>query len=112
MIAVALIQVRRRRLRDFRRYERAAARIMRAHGGRIAATVVVAQRPVRALRLEIHVLSFPSLRAFRAYHGDARLQAVSQLRARSVLASEVFLGRAGPDYHARRGQHPAPRFTG
>jgi uncharacterized protein (DUF1330 family) len=112
MIAVALIQVRRRRLRDFRRYERAAARIMRAHGGRIAATVVVVGQPARAVRLEIHVLTFPSLRAFRAYHGDARLQAVARLRARSVLASEVFVGRGGPDYHARRSTRPAPRLRG
>jgi uncharacterized protein (DUF1330 family) len=112
MIAVALIQVRRRRLRDFRRYVRAAARIMRAHGGRIAACVAVAGRPARALRLEIQVLSFPSLRAFRAYHGDARLQAVAHLRARSVLASEVFLGRRGPDYHARRERRPPLRVRG
>jgi uncharacterized protein (DUF1330 family) len=112
MIAVALIHVRQRRLRDFRRYERAAARIMRSHGGRIAATVAVAGRPGRAVRLEIHVLSFPSLRAFRAYHGDARLQAVAHLRARSVLASEVLLGRRGPDYHARPAKLPRPRLRG
>lgn len=112
MIAVALIQVRRRRLRDFRRYERAAARIMRSHGGRITAAVAVAGRPARAIRLEIHVLSFPSMRAFRAYHGDARLQAVAHLRARSVLASEVHLGWRGPDYHARRRTVPRPRLRG
>jgi uncharacterized protein (DUF1330 family) len=112
MIAVALIHVRKRRLRDFHRYERAAARIMRSHGGRIAATMVVAARPLRAVRLEIHVLSFPSLRAFRAYHGDARLQEISPLRARSVLASEVYLGRGGLDYHARRGSRPLPWLRG
>ena len=73
MTRVAILTVRRSRLDAFRMFERHAAVVMAAHGGRIERTVVVPVADAPELVREIHVVTFPDARAFEAYRDDARL---------------------------------------
>jgi uncharacterized protein (DUF1330 family) len=97
---VAILTVRRAALDRFRAYERAAARIMAAHGGAIERTVVVDDGAGDALR-EVHVVTFPSAAAWDAYRADPALAALAAERATAVIATEVLTGADGPDYGAR-----------
>jgi GNAT superfamily N-acetyltransferase len=105
---VAILTVRREALHEFRAFERHAAAIMRAHGGRIERTVVVAAEPASSLVKEIHLVTFPDEPAFRAYRSDPRLAELAHLREVSVVATQVLIGEEGPDYLAEE-PHPAPR---
>ena len=98
MTVVAILTVRRDALDEFRAFERHAAAVMRAHGGRIERTVVVTPDPAPGLVREIHVVTFPGEPALRAYRGDARLAERAHLREASVVATEVFVGEDGPEY--------------
>ena len=97
---VAIITVRRAGLEAFRVFERRAAEVMTAHGGRIERTVVVADDSPELLK-EIHVVTFPGERAFRAYQQDPRLADLAPLRAEAVVSTEVLVGEDGPDYGGR-----------
>lgn len=97
MTIVAILTVRRAGLEDFRRFERHAAEVMAAHGGRIERTVVVPGDSPELVR-EIHVVTFPEAGAFRAYREDPRLGELAHLRAAAVVSTEVFVGEDGPDY--------------
>jgi len=50
---VAILTVRRDALEQFRAFERHAAAVMRAHGGRIERTVVVLPMPLRPISVTI-----------------------------------------------------------
>jgi hypothetical protein len=97
---VGILTVRRDALDEFRAFERHAAAVMRAHGGRIERTVVVTPDPAPGLVKEIHVVTFSDEPAFRAYRGDARLAELAHLREASVVATDVLVGEDGPDYGA------------
>lgn len=98
MTIVAILTVRKDALEQFRAFERHAAAVMRAHGGRIERTVVVTPDPAPGRVREIHVVTFPDEAAYRAYRGDARLAEVAHLRAASVLATDMHVGEDGPGY--------------
>ena len=98
MTIVAILTVRRSGLDAFRVFERHAAVVMAAHGGRIERTVVVAVADAPELVREIHVVTFPGARAFQAYRDDARLGELAHLRESAVVSTEVFVGEDGPDY--------------
>jgi hypothetical protein len=98
VILVAILTVRRDALDEFRAFERHAAAVMRAHGGRIERTVVVTPDPAPGLLKEIHLVTFPDGAALQAYRSDARLAELAHLRTASVVATEVLLGEDGPDY--------------
>jgi GNAT superfamily N-acetyltransferase len=95
---VAILTVRREALEQFRAFERGAAVVMEAHGGRIERTVVVTPDRVPGLVTEIHVVTFPDAAAFQAYRDDARLGALAPLRAASVVGTDLYVGEDGPDY--------------
>jgi hypothetical protein len=97
---VAILVVRRRALEPFRVFERHAAGVMAAHGGRIERTVVVPVADSPDLLREIHVVTFPDARSFQAYREDGRLADLAHLREASVVSTEVFVGEDGPDYGA------------
>jgi hypothetical protein len=98
MTIVAILTVRRRALEQFRVFERHAAGVMAAHGGRIERTVVVPLAEAPELVKEIHVVTFPDARAFQGYRDDARLAELAHLREAAVVSTEVFVGEDGPDY--------------
>ena len=98
MTVVAILTVRREALEQFRAFERGAAAVMDAHGGRIERTVVVTPDRAPGLVTEIHVVTFPDATAFQAYRDDARLGALAPLRAASVVGTELYVGEDGPDY--------------
>jgi uncharacterized protein (DUF1330 family) len=95
---VAILTVRKDALEQFRAFERHAAAVMRAHGGRIESTVVVTPDPAPGRVREIHVVTFPDAGAFQAYRDDPRLTEHAHLREAAVVSTEVFVGEDGPDY--------------
>ena len=98
MTLVVTLTVRRDRLDDFRAFERRAAAVMAAHGGRIERTVVGPAEGRPELLVEVHVVTFPDQAAFAAYRADPRLREVAHLRDGSVVQTAMFTGEAGPDY--------------
>jgi uncharacterized protein (DUF1330 family) len=98
MTIVAILIVRRPALEDFRAFERHAAGVMAAHGGRIERAVVTPVAGAPDLVREIHVVTFPDAAAFQAYREDPRLTARAHLREAAVVSTEVFVGQDGPDY--------------
>ncbi len=99
MTLVAILTVRRAALEQFRAFERQAAAVMRAHGGRIERTVVVPDDSPALIR-EVHVVAFPDAGAFEAYRADARLATLAPLRESAVVRTELLVGEDGPDYGA------------
>lgn len=100
VLIVAILTVRKEALETFHAYERHAAAVMAAHGGRIERTVVVAPDASPEVIREIHLLAFPSAEAFAAYRRDPRLAEHAALREQSVLHTEVLVGVEGPSYAA------------
>jgi GNAT superfamily N-acetyltransferase len=100
MTLVVILTVRKDALEAFRAFERQAAAVMAAHGGRIERTVVVSPPDTPTLVKEIHVVTFPDEPAFLAYRGDPRLATLGHLRAASVVHTEILAGEDGPRYEA------------
>lgn len=95
---MVILTVRGERVEEFREFERYAAGVMVRYGGRIERTVVVAPADVPGLVKEVHVVTFPDERTFRAYRDDPRLAERAHLREASVVSTEVLVGEDGPDY--------------
>lgn len=100
MTLVVILTVRRDAIEKFRAFEKHAAGVMAAHGGRIERTVVVAPDGSPDVFKEIHVVTFPDERAFAAYRADERLARLAHLRDESVVHTEVLAGEDGPSYPA------------
>ena len=101
VVAVAILTVRASAAAQFHAYERHAAAVMAAHGGRVERCVRVADPADGAdgehFR-EIHLLAFPDAQAFAAYRADPRLAEQEALREASVLHTELHVGEDGPRY--------------
>jgi len=95
---VAILTVRKAAIDTFRTFEKRAAAVMTAHGGRIERTIVVSGDGAAELFKEIHVVTFPSEKAFAAYRGDERLRELARLRAQAVVHTELLIGEDGPRY--------------
>ncbi len=74
---------------EFEEFERAAARIMARHGGRMESVV---RCPEGDGPFEVHVVSFPDEAAFQSYRDDPRLQDLQPLRERAISRTEVRRG--------------------
>lgn len=83
----------------FEAFERAAAGIMGAYGGRIES--VVRCGGTDAMPFEIHVVSFPDLAARDAYRRDPALAALGWLRERVIARTEICQGESRPSYIPR-----------
>ena len=96
MRLVVLLTIRRDALEVARGYERAAARIMARHGGRIehAYEISIDETTLR----EFHIVEFPDQAAFDAYQADPERAAHAGDRARAILATEVWRAERLPDY--------------
>jgi uncharacterized protein (DUF1330 family) len=95
---VVILTVRSEALEQFRAFEAQAAAVMTTHGGRIERTVVVAEAGSPAVIKEVHIVTFPSAEAFRAYRADERLSELAHLRDASVIHTDVLAGEDGPHY--------------
>ncbi|HEX5008220.1 MAG TPA: DUF1330 domain-containing protein [Hyphomonadaceae bacterium] len=86
----------------FEEFERAAARRMARHGGRIDAAVRTfpngkGDDPEEATAYEIHIVSFPDKAAYDAYANDPETIAARESRAGIISMAMVVPGReAGP----------------
>jgi len=74
----------------FEDYERAAARVMSKHDGRLDA--VVRCDALDDGPFEVHVVSFPSAAAFDAYRNDPSLAALRETRERVIARTEIMRG--------------------
>jgi uncharacterized protein (DUF1330 family) len=98
MTLVVTLTVRREAIEAFRRFERAAARIMAQHGGAIERAVVLRADANATLLREIHIVTFPDDEAFEAYRSDPQLRDLVALRDACVVATEILVGEEGPSY--------------
>ena len=104
MTLVAILTVRKSAIDTFRTFERRAAAVMAVHGGRIERTVVVSGDGAADLFKEIHVVPFPSEKAFAAYRNDEQLRELARLRAEAIVHTELLVGEDGPRYDADQGR--------
>jgi uncharacterized protein (DUF1330 family) len=88
LLIVATMTVRRERLDEFREYERAAARIIARHGGKLERAIQLVGEPLR----ELHILGFTSATELEAYRTDPELAALRPLRDAAVISTEITQG--------------------
>jgi uncharacterized protein (DUF1330 family) len=96
MTLVVTLTVLRSEIDSFRQFEETAARVMRAHGGRIERVIRIAEESVsnatnQTLR-EVHIVTFPGRDHLDAYRRDPAIAAVRRWRDESVVATEVLIG--------------------
>lgn len=75
-------------------FERQAAALMAAHGGRIER--VIRRRedsPSPDAPFETHIVSFPNQAAFDAYRNDKRGQGLAEIRAQVIDRTDILIGR-------------------
>ena len=91
---------------DYERFESAASLLMERHGGRIERRIAVGHAgdigepdgpdgPD-----EIHIVTFPSEKAFDAYVQDPERASLEELRARAIRRTVVWRGEGMPGFHA------------
>jgi uncharacterized protein (DUF1330 family) len=82
----------------FESFERAAARVMAKHGGRIDHVIRRADAERGGGPFEVHVVSFPDWTAFDAYRADPELKALLPQRERLVSRTEIWRGESRETY--------------
>ncbi len=82
----------------FESFERQAAAIMAAHGGRVENVVRCGGEG--SVPFEVHVVSFPDAAAAGAYRADPRLLNLLPLRDRVIARTEVWTGQQRSAYGA------------
>ncbi len=87
----------------FESFERAAARVMAKHGGRIDHVVRLAGAERGDGPFEVHVVSFPDWSSFDAYRADADFKALLPQRERLILRTEIWRGAPRETYATSRG---------
>lgn len=98
-VIVATLWVAADRIAEYERYEVAVAPVMARHGGRIERAIRLKQSPgENAGPFEVHIVVFPSMSAFEAYRADPDTRALSGLRERAILRTEVQIGTDIPPW--------------
>lgn len=82
----------------FESFERAAARVMAKHGGRIDQVIRRADTERGDGPFEVHVVSFPSWTAFDAYRADPDFEALLPQRERLIARTEIWRGDSRETY--------------
>ena len=82
----------------FETFERQAATIMAAHGGRVDHVVRCGGQG--GAPFEVHLVSFPDAAAAGAYRADPRIVKLFPLRDRVVARTEVWAGQQRSAYGA------------
>jgi len=96
---VALLTVRD--VDAFDQFERQAATIMEAYGGRIDSAFRPNSSDMQTPTVdEIHVLKFPNLDSFDRYRNDDKLLTLATLREKAISQSTVYVSAIALDYSA------------
>ena len=82
----------------FESFERAAARVMAKHRGRVDIVVRRAGAERGDGPFEIHVVSFPDWASFDAYRADPAFSALLPQRERVIARTEIWRGEAREPY--------------
>jgi GNAT superfamily N-acetyltransferase/uncharacterized protein (DUF1330 family) len=82
----------------FEAFEQRAAEVMAPHGGRIVSVVRCGGGPSEPF--EVHVVTFPSAAALRAYREDPRHAELRELRERVIARTELRSGETRRPYGA------------
>ena len=82
----------------FEAFERQAAVVMAAHGGRVEKVVRCGGEG--GAPFEVHIVSFPDVAAIDAYRVDPRLMKLLPLRDRVIARTEIWTGRERSAYGA------------
>jgi uncharacterized protein (DUF1330 family) len=99
-VIVAILTPHGGSMEIFREYETKAAVVIARHGGAIERTVIEEpSEPGKPIR-EVHIVTFPDLKAFHSYRADPDFTSLADLRAASIAHTELLFGREGPDYMA------------
>lgn len=75
---------------SFRKFELKALAIVRSHGGRLISAFAPDKAGDENAPDEIHLLEFPSQKAFEAYRVDERTIAMAEERAAIISATRVY----------------------
>jgi uncharacterized protein (DUF1330 family) len=84
----------------FEAFERSAARVMAAHGGRIDRVIRRADAERADEPFEVHVVSFPDWSAFDAYRADPGFKELMPQRERLIARTEIWRGAPRDSYAA------------
>ena len=101
---VALLYLHAGRRAEYERFESAASRVMRRHGGRIERRIELsgdAAPPPAAGPIppdEVHIVTFPDAASFARYRADPELLALAELRAAGIRETVVWQGSEGPAF--------------
>jgi hypothetical protein len=82
----------------FEEFERQAATLMAAHGGRV--DNVVRCGGTNGAPFEVHVVSFPGAADMQAYRDDPRLAKLLPLRERVIARTDIWVGERRTPYGA------------
>lgn len=101
LVLLVRLIVRDGKTREFQEFERAAAKIMRKHGGRIERVMRPESSTMTgaAIPSEIHWVTFPDQEAFDAYRADPELAALAPKREAAIERTEIVFGRDAESYN-------------
>ena len=89
---VAALYIHPGREAEFDRFETAAARIMRRHGGALDRRIRIARAAGDNLPHEVHIVSFPDDASLQRYRTDPDLQGLAELRTSAIRETVVWMG--------------------
>lgn len=95
---VVTLTVRAAEADAFHDFEHAAARAMRRYGGSIERAITMPEDPATGTFTEVHIVTFPDEQAFAAYRADEEMMAMTEVRERSIVATQVMIGRETMKY--------------
>jgi uncharacterized protein (DUF1330 family) len=98
LIIVASLYIHPGMEAEFERFESAAVRIMRRHGGAITRRMRSVAGVDQSPPYEIHILDFPNAAAFASYRNDAELAALAELRTSAIRQTTVWSGTELPPF--------------
>ena len=87
---IALLYASKNGIEGLRAFESKVIPILREHGGRLISASSYAERKEGEAD-EIHVIQFPSMRAFDAYKADTRILALQSLKAKMIAKMELHI---------------------
>lgn len=89
---IVLLIVREGRESAFEDFEVEATRIMRRYGGRIERRLALSRGDDSEQPDEVHLVTFPSSRAFDDYRADPGVSALAELRDEVIRKTVVWRG--------------------
>lgn len=95
---IASIWLKNGDVERYEAFERAAARVMSKHGGRIERALRIGRSNVPDAPFEVHLTSFPDAAAYAAYQIDPETRELAALRAAVIARMVIHSGSELPPY--------------